>query len=118
MVQGNTGTFSQRTVRVEIVCSDPTVAFAGDWPRAEAAAQIVARYRERARALGVPIQVAVERAGVWSIAPNGKVVRGSLFDLEKLQPKKKRSTEPKKKRTTARPFDRLAVHGKKANPKP
>ncbi len=105
-------------MRVEVTCSDPAVAFAGDWPRAEAAAQIVARYRERARALGVPIQVAVERAGVWSIAPNGKVVHGSLFDLEKLKPKKKRTTEPKKKRTTVRPFDRSTVHGKKAKPQP
>ncbi len=104
-------------MRVEIVCSDPTVAFAGDWPRAERAAEIVARYRERARTLGVPIQVAVEREGVWSIAPNGKVVHGSLFDLEKLQPKKKRTTEAKKKRTTVRQYDRSTVHGRRAKPR-
>ena len=64
------------------------MAFAGEWPRAEAAAEVVARYRERARALGVPIQIAIERQGVWSIAPNGKVIHGSLFDLEKLRPAK------------------------------
>ena len=72
-------------VRVEITCSDPGVAFAGEWPRTEAAAEVVARYRERARALGLPIQIGIERQGVWSIAPNGKVIHGSLFDLEKLE---------------------------------
>ena len=96
-------------MRVEVTCSDPAVTFAGEWPRAEEAAEIVDRYRERARALGVPIQIAIEREGVWSIAPNGKVIHGSLFDLEKLQPKKKRST--------VRLFDRSTVHGKKARPR-
>ena len=67
------------------------MVFAGEWPRAEAAGSIVARYREQARALGVPIQIAIEREGVWSIAPNGKVIHGSLFDLEKLEKKEKRS---------------------------
>ena len=86
------------------------MAFAGEWPRAEAAADIVARYREQARALGVPIQIAIERQGVWSIAPNGKVIHGSLFDFEKLQ--------PNKKRTTVRRSDRSTVHGKKAKPQP
>ncbi len=75
-------------MRVAVTCSDPSVAFAGEWPVAEPASAIVARYRERARALGVPIQIAIEREGVWSIAPNGKVIHGSLFDLEKLQPAK------------------------------
>ena len=96
-------------MRVEITCSDPNVAFAGEWPRAEAAADIVARYREQARALGVPVQVAVERQGVWSIAPNGKVIHGSLFDLEKLQPNKKRTTVP--------PSDRSNIQEKKARPR-
>ena len=81
-------------VRVEITCSDPALAFAGEWERAEEAAAIVARYRERARALGIPIQIAIERQGIWSIAPNGKVIHGSLFDLEKLQPRKKRKKPP------------------------
>ncbi len=75
-------------MRVEITCSDPSVAFAGEWPRAETAAEILAQYRERSRALGVPIQIVIERQGVWCIAPNGKVIAGSLFDLEKLQDQK------------------------------
>lgn len=75
-------------MRVEVTCSDPGVAFAGEWPRAESAQEILARYRERARTLGLPIQVSIERAGVWSIAPNGKVMAGSLFDLQKLEEKK------------------------------
>ena len=82
-------------MRVEITCSDASVAFAGEWERAEEAAAIVARYRERAKTLGIPIQVAVERQGVWSIAPSGKVINGSLFDLEKLQPSKKKGRRRK-----------------------
>lgn len=78
-------------MRVEITCSDPAVAFAGEWPRAEGVAQILARYRELAQGLGVPLQIAIEREGIWSIAPNGKVIRGSLFDLAKLAEKEKRS---------------------------
>ena len=97
-------------MRVEITCSDPAVVFAGEWPRPERAAEIVAQYRERARALGLPIQIAIEREGIWSIAPNGKVIHGSLFDLEKLRKKQKRST--------VRQFDRSTVHGKKAKPNP
>lgn len=85
-------------MRVEVTCSDPSVAFAGEWPRAEAAAEIVARYRERARALGVPIQIAIERQGVWSIAPNGKVIHGSLFDLEKLETPAKGSGRSRRKK--------------------
>jgi hypothetical protein len=75
-------------VRVEITCSDPSVAFAGEWPRAETPAELLEQYRERSRALGVPIQIAIERQGIWCIAPNGKVIHGSLFDLEKLQNQK------------------------------
>ncbi len=97
-------------MRVEVTCSDPALAFAGEWERAEEASAIVARYRERARALGIPIQIAIERHGIWSISPNGKVIHGSLFDLEKLQ--------PKKKRTTVRQLDRSTAHGKKTKPRP
>jgi hypothetical protein len=97
-------------LRVEITCSDAGVAFAGEWPAAESAEAIVAQYRERARALGIPIQIAIERRGIWSIAPNGKVVHGSLFDLDKLQAKKKRST--------VRQLDRSTVQGKKPKTRP
>jgi hypothetical protein len=97
-------------LKIEVTCSDPSVAFAGEWPRPEAAAEIVARYRERARALGVPIQIAIERQGVWSIAPNGKAIHGPLFDLEKLVRKEKRSAP--------RRFGRSTVQGKKPKTRP
>ena len=73
-------------MRVEVTCSDPSVAFAGEWPGAGDAAAVLDHYRARARTLGIPIQVAIEREGVWTIAPNGKAIAGALFDADKLEP--------------------------------
>jgi len=35
-------------------------------------------------ALGLPVQVEIQRHGVWSIEPTGKVNPGRLFRTEKL----------------------------------
>ena len=72
-------------MRVEVTCSDPAVAFAGEWPREESAPAVLDHYRGRAKSLGIPIQVAIEREGVWTIAPNGKAIAGALFDAEKTE---------------------------------
>jgi hypothetical protein len=69
---------------VEIRCADPGTAFSGEWPGAEKPAEIVAHLRRASERLGLPIQVSIEREGVWSIAPTGKMIRGRLFDEEKL----------------------------------
>lgn len=77
-------------MRVEILCSDPEAAFAGQWPGPEGSAELLDRMRTRSRRLGIPIQLTVEGQGVWSISPTGKVVSGRLFDQEKLTAKKSR----------------------------
>ena len=85
-----------RRVRVNVTCSDPAVAFAGEWPREESASAVLDHYRAKARDLGIPIQVAIEREGVWTIAPNGKAIAGALFDADKLE---KPTPQKKGKRT-------------------
>lgn len=69
---------------IEIRCADPATAFSGEWPGSETPAEIVARLRNAALRLGQPIQARIEHGGVWSIAPNGKVICGRLFDEGKL----------------------------------
>jgi hypothetical protein len=75
---------------VEVRCADPGTAFSGEWLGLERPDQILARLREASQRLGLPIQVSIERAGVWSIAPTGKVIQGRLFDEEKLAPPSKK----------------------------
>lgn len=69
---------------VELTCADPRVAFRGKWPGAERPDDIVALAREKAMALGLPVQVEIQRHGIWSIEPTGKVNPGRLFRPEKL----------------------------------
>lgn len=82
-------------MRVEITCSDPALAFRGEWAGPEDPQQLVERLVARARRLGIPIQVAVEGHGAWSIAPTGKVIRGSLFDEAKLRGSGRRRRPPR-----------------------
>ena len=70
---------------VELTCADPGVAFRGEWPGPERPDEIVALAREKAMALGLPVQVEIQRHGVWSIEPTGKVNPGRLFRPEKLR---------------------------------
>jgi hypothetical protein len=70
---------------VELTCADPAVAFRGEWPGAERPDEIVALAREKAMALGLPVQVEIQRHGVWIIEPTGKVNPGRLFRPEKLR---------------------------------
>jgi hypothetical protein len=79
---------------VEIRCADPGTAFRGNWSGIETPAQILTKLRETSQRLGLPIQVSIEREGVWSIAPTGKVIQGRLFDEEKLSPPSKKRRRP------------------------
>ncbi len=80
---------------VEIRCADPGTAFSGGWPGSEPPAQILARLRETAQRLGLPIQARIEHGGDWSIAPNGKVICGRLFHEEKLTTPARKGRRPK-----------------------
>ena len=69
---------------VKLTCADPGVTFRGQWQGPEGPDEIVALAREKAMALGLPVQVEIQRHGVWSIEPTGTVNPGRLFRPEKL----------------------------------
>ncbi|MFQ5988964.1 MAG: hypothetical protein ACE5K9_03505 [Candidatus Methylomirabilales bacterium] len=72
------------------MCADPAVAFQGEWPGPEGPDEILAFAREKALALGLPVQIEIHGHGIWSIGPTGKVLAGRLFRPEKLPtPEKK-----------------------------
>jgi hypothetical protein len=75
---------TQPRLWVELTCADPRVAFRGEWQGPERPDEIVALAREKAMAMGLPVQVEIQRHGVWSIAPTGTVSPGRLFRPEKL----------------------------------
>jgi len=77
-------------VRVEILCADPGLAYRGEWPSRESPDGLVRRLMAEARARGMPIQLTIAGHGTWSIAANGRVVRGALFLEKKLASRKGR----------------------------
>ena len=76
---------------VEILCSEPTLAYRGKWQADDAPESLVRRLLREAKRRGIPIQLTVTGHGTWSIAPNGRVIRGALFLEKKLAKKKLRS---------------------------
>jgi len=78
-------------MKVEIVCSEPSLAYRGEWQGAGGPEMLVRRLLGEAKRRGIPIQLTVAGHGIWSIAPNGRVIRGALFLERKLAAKKRRS---------------------------
>jgi hypothetical protein len=75
-------------LKVEILCSEPGLAYSGEWQADDGPDTLVRRLLEKAKRYGVPIQLTVTGHGTWSIAPNGRVIKGALF-LERKLPKKR-----------------------------
>jgi hypothetical protein len=75
-------------VTIEILCCAGDLAFHGEWAAGDAPESLVRRLRAEATRRGIPIQVSVRGRGTWSIAPNGRVIRGALFRRERLAGKK------------------------------
>ncbi len=73
---------------VEILCSEPGLAYRGEWEADDAPEALVRRLRGEARRRGIPIQLTVTGHGTWSIAPSGRVIRGALFLERKLAAKR------------------------------
>jgi hypothetical protein len=78
-------------VTVEIRCREPALAYRGQWREDGSPEALLRRLIGEAKRRGIPIQLTVTGHGTWSIAPNGRVIRGALF-LEKKLAKKKRGT--------------------------
>jgi hypothetical protein len=75
-------------VQVEILCSAPALAYRGEWRADDAPDALVKQLLGEAKRRGIPIQLTVAGHGTWSIAPNGRVIRGALFLERKLANKK------------------------------
>ncbi|HZY31779.1 MAG TPA: hypothetical protein VFF86_09085 [Candidatus Methylomirabilis sp.] len=75
-------------MQVEIICSEPGLAYRGEWGADEAPATLIQRLLGEAKRRGIPIQLTVTGHGTWSIAPNGRIIRGALFLERKLAAKR------------------------------
>lgn len=71
-------------MEVEILCSHPSLTYRGEWRKDEVPEALVQRLLHEAKRRGIPIQLTVTGHGAWSIAPNGRVIRGALFLEKKL----------------------------------
>ncbi len=74
---------------VEILCCEPALAYRGKWRDDDGPEALVRRLVGEAKRRGIPIQLSVGGHGTWSIAPNGRVIRGALFVEEKLATKRR-----------------------------
>jgi len=70
---------------VKIICSEPSLAFDGKWKGKETPQEIVEYVIAKARELDIPVHLEIEGLGIWSIAPNGKVMKGALFDYTRIK---------------------------------
>ncbi len=77
-------------MEVEILCSEPGLAYRGEWQADDDLEALVRRLLDEAKRRGIPIQLTVTGHGTWSIAPSGRVIRGALFLEKKLIHKKRR----------------------------
>ena len=66
-------------MRVRIVCSDPNVAFDGDWPEEVTIEELRAYVSDCARRCNMPVQLEVAGHGVWSVTPEGRELNFALF---------------------------------------
>lgn len=78
-------------MKVEILCSEPSLAYRGEWQADDSPEALVRRLLGEAKRYGIPIQLTVTGHGTWSIAPNGRLIHGALFLETKLAKKKGRS---------------------------
>lgn len=64
---------------VRIVCSDPSVAFDGEWPRRTTVEELRAYVADCARRCDMPVQLEIAGHGVWSVTPAGREFNFALF---------------------------------------
>jgi hypothetical protein len=70
---------------VRIICSEPSLVFDGEWVGTDTSQDIVEYAIAKARELDIPIHLEIKGLGIWSIAPNGKIMKGALFDCSRIK---------------------------------
>ncbi len=72
-------------VYVKIVCSDPEISYEGEWENDKHHEAILEEMKEKAEKNGIPIMITIDNMETFSISPSGQMVRGALFDIEKVK---------------------------------
>jgi len=71
-------------VYVKIVSSNPNLNFDGDWDKGGDPQSIVNELKKEAERFGIPVMVSFKDHETYSITPHGQVIRGALFDDDKV----------------------------------
>ncbi len=74
---------------VRIVCSNPEIAFEGEWPEEATAEELRAYAVNCASRRNMPVQIEIAGHGVWSVTPDGRKLNFALF-LETKTGKRRR----------------------------
>ncbi|MBU1627050.1 hypothetical protein KKB18_06740 [bacterium] len=72
-------------MHVKIVSSIAKLNFDGEWYKDENSESIVHKLTDEAKNNGIPIMVTIENYGTYCISPHGQVLRGSLYDDDKIE---------------------------------
>ena len=64
---------------VNVICSRDEVKHSGEWLRQAGPADVLADLRQQAIRYDMPIQVEIFGHGIWSITPDGRVMKLALF---------------------------------------
>ena len=72
-------------VHVKIVCSKSELNFEGEWHKNESTGTILDEMKKEAQYNGIPVMITIKDHGTFSITPSGQVMRGSLYDIDKLK---------------------------------
>ena len=83
-------------VHVKIVSSSSNLNFEGEWLKNDNPGAILDELNKKAREKGIPVMVTIEHYGTFSITPHGQVMRGLLYDIDKL--KSQNNTRKNRKR--------------------
>ena len=72
-------------VYVKIVCSDPEISYDGEWENNKHQEAILEEMKEKAKKNGIPIMITFDKMETFSISSGGQMVRGALFDIDKVK---------------------------------
>ena len=78
-------------VFVKIIASKAELNFEGDWDKDENPDNILDDLKKEAEDNGIPLMVTIKHHGTFSISPRGQILRGSLYDDDKLKKVRKSS---------------------------
>jgi len=64
---------------VNVICYRDEVRHSGEWPGAGGPEDVLTQLRRQAIRYDMPVQVEIVGHGIWSITPDGRVMKVALF---------------------------------------